>query len=176
MFYCIAILGCGARKCFTQCFVIRAQVDIDDELLLRSSYNYEPYMSDYLKMREHALLVEVFCGSIDAYDPCLAITDFVFGIEVYGCNGRSICLALVFIRKPPPHSIEHLFPGTLERAPHNIFGRIRPKVAVFTTPNVEYNVLFDMTMQFRHDDHKFEWSRQQFTDWFVFYDMVCLLR
>lgn len=39
-------------------------------------------MSDYLKLRDHSLTVEVFCGSIDAYDPCLEHTDFVFGIEM----------------------------------------------------------------------------------------------
>lgn len=65
------------------------QVDIDQELLLRSGYNYEPFMSDYLKLRDHPLKVEVFCGSIDAYDDCLENTDFVFGIEMYV---RQICI------------------------------------------------------------------------------------
>lgn len=43
-------------------------------------------MSDYLKMRDHPLKVEVFCGSIDAYDDCLDGTDFVFGIEMLVAN------------------------------------------------------------------------------------------
>lgn len=58
------------------------QVDIDEELLLRSRHNCEPYMADYLKKRDHPLQLDVFSGSIDAYDERLAGTDFVFGIEV----------------------------------------------------------------------------------------------
>lgn len=65
----------------------------------------------------------------------------------------------------PSHRIEHLFPVTLENTPFNIFGRMRPKCVVLTTPNSDYNVLFDLTTPFRHYDHKFEWSRDQFTDW-----------
>lgn len=58
------------------------QVDIDEDTLERSRYNCEPYMADYLKHRSHPLKLDVFCGSIDEYDDCLAGTDFVFGIEV----------------------------------------------------------------------------------------------
>lgn len=57
-------------------------MDIDEELLQRSLPSCEPYMADYLKMREHPLKVDVFCGSIDAYDDSLEGADFVFGIEV----------------------------------------------------------------------------------------------
>lgn len=45
---------------------------------------------------------------------------------------------------------------------------MKPKIVVFTTPNADMNVLFNMRTQFRHDDHKFEWSRQQFEEWYVF--------
>jgi hypothetical protein len=36
-----------------------------------------------------------------------------------------------------------------------------------TTPNAEYNVLFDglPAGAFRHADHRFEWTRAQFGDW-----------
>lgn len=64
------------------------------------------------------------------------------------------------------YSIEHVFPDVLEKIPFNIFGFIKPKIAVLTTPNREFNVLFNMPPgTFRHDDHKFEWTRSEFEDW-----------
>jgi len=38
---------------------------------------------------------------------------------------------------------------------------------VLTTPNAECNAVFENfhAGQFRHDDHRFEWSRQQFEKW-----------
>lgn len=49
--------------------------------------------------------------------------------------------------------------------PYNIFHRIKPRLAIFTTPNSEFNVLFPTLVGFRHDDHKFEWTRKEFYDW-----------
>ncbi len=42
-----------------------------------------------------------------------------------------------------------------------------PKTIVVTTPNAEYNVKFDTLPagQFRHKDHRFEWTREQFQQW-----------
>jgi hypothetical protein len=61
--------------------------------------------------------------------------------------------------------VEHLYPESLNMLPYNIFGFIRPKVAIITTPNADFNVLFKNISKFRHADHKFEWTRQQFQDW-----------
>jgi hypothetical protein len=38
---------------------------------------------------------------------------------------------------------------------------------VLTTPNREYNVMWESLPagQFRHADHRFEWTRQEFQDW-----------
>jgi hypothetical protein len=38
---------------------------------------------------------------------------------------------------------------------------------VVTTPNVEHNARFPNLPagRFRHPDHRFEWTRAQFTDW-----------
>lgn len=49
--------------------------------------------------------------------------------------------------------------------PYNIFGYIKPKLAVITTPNADFNVLFPNFSGFRHPDHKFEWTREQFQNW-----------
>lgn len=61
--------------------------------------------------------------------------------------------------------IEHLYPDTLMDLPFNIFEYIMPKVAIVTTPNADFNVLFSNFSGFRHPDHKFEWTRKQFQDW-----------
>jgi hypothetical protein len=38
---------------------------------------------------------------------------------------------------------------------------------VLTTPNREYNVTWETvgSGRFRHPDHRFEWTRQEFQDW-----------
>lgn len=58
-----------------------------------------------------------------------------------------------------------MYPDELNRLPYNIFGVIQPEIAIFTTPNIEFNVLFPNKDSFRHADHKFEWNRKQFEDW-----------
>jgi hypothetical protein len=62
--------------------------------------------------------------------------------------------------------IEHLHSDVLNAVPHTVFEFIRPALALFTTPNVEFNILFpNFHTEFRHDDHKFEWTRKQLKDW-----------
>ena len=66
--------------------------------------------------------------------------------------------------------IEHLESEVLEQFPINVFGSIKPKHVIISTPNVEFNVLFKNTKKFRHWDHKFEWTRNQFKAWC---DKIC---
>ncbi|HEY2079211.1 MAG TPA: 3' terminal RNA ribose 2'-O-methyltransferase Hen1 [Streptosporangiaceae bacterium] len=63
--------------------------------------------------------------------------------------------------------IEHLDPPRLGAFELSLFGFARPAMIVVTTPNAEYNVLFDglPAGTFRHADHRFEWTRAQFGDW-----------
>jgi 3' terminal RNA ribose 2'-O-methyltransferase Hen1 len=63
--------------------------------------------------------------------------------------------------------VEHLDQARLETFEHSLFGFARPRLIVMTTPNAEYNVLFDglPAGAFRHADHRFEWTRAQFGDW-----------
>ncbi|WP_291720488.1 3' terminal RNA ribose 2'-O-methyltransferase Hen1 [Bernardetia sp.] len=63
--------------------------------------------------------------------------------------------------------IEHIDEERLEVFEKNIFGYARPKTVVLSTPNSEYNVLFEKLYadEFRHDDHRFEWSREEFKNW-----------
>jgi small RNA 2'-O-methyltransferase len=64
-------------------------------------------------------------------------------------------------------SIEHLYEADLALLPVALFGKVAPRVIVITTPNAEFNVLFPSLVGFRHPDHKFEWTRSQFKEWYV---------
>jgi 3' terminal RNA ribose 2'-O-methyltransferase Hen1 len=63
--------------------------------------------------------------------------------------------------------IEHLDPNRLPALARVVFGEAKPKTLVVTTPNAEYNVLFATLAAgaFRHPDHRFEWTRDQFRSW-----------
>ncbi|XP_046398828.1 uncharacterized protein LOC124165444 [Ischnura elegans] len=118
-------------------------LDIDVELLHSFVHRAAPLLADHLSSRSTPFRVKVLAGSISQPDPCLKGCDAVIAIEL----------------------IEHLYPGELEEVPFSVFGFIRPLIALFTTPNVDFNVLFGHMRGFRHPDHKFEWSRVQFQDW-----------
>lgn len=63
--------------------------------------------------------------------------------------------------------IEHLEPSRLAAFERVLFEFAQPDLAVISTPNREYNVLFENlpASKFRHRDHRFEWTRQEFRDW-----------
>jgi 3' terminal RNA ribose 2'-O-methyltransferase Hen1 len=63
--------------------------------------------------------------------------------------------------------VEHLDPDRLPALERVVFGEARPRAVVVTTPNADYNVLFPGLAPgaFRHPDHRFEWSREQFCAW-----------
>lgn len=63
--------------------------------------------------------------------------------------------------------IEHLDPPRLAAFERVLFEFARPSTVVVTTPNVEYNVKFETLPagKFRHQDHRFEWTRAQFRAW-----------
>ncbi|XP_052754610.1 uncharacterized protein LOC113522915 [Galleria mellonella] len=102
-------------------------------------------IDEYSLKREKPLQVILFQGN--AADP-----DY----RLIGCD------AVVAIEM-----IEHMLPHDLERLVHTVFGFIKPWIAVFTTPNSDFNVLFKALEKngLRRLDHFFEWSREQFHDW-----------
>ncbi|MBC8105256.1 MAG: 3' terminal RNA ribose 2'-O-methyltransferase Hen1 [Anaerolineae bacterium] len=63
--------------------------------------------------------------------------------------------------------IEHLDEPRLAAFERVLFEFAKPKTVVVTTPNVEFNVRFETLPagQFRHKDHRFEWTRAQFQAW-----------
>jgi 3' terminal RNA ribose 2'-O-methyltransferase Hen1 len=63
--------------------------------------------------------------------------------------------------------IEHLDPPRLAAFERVAFEFARPRLVVLTTPNAEYNVTWASLPagQFRHRDHRFEWTRVEFEGW-----------
>ena len=62
--------------------------------------------------------------------------------------------------------IEHLDLPRLSAFERVLFEFARPRTVVLTTPNSEYNVKFELSSgQLRHQDHRFEWTREEFLVW-----------
>ena len=63
--------------------------------------------------------------------------------------------------------IEHLEPDRLNRVAANLFQRLKPQTLILTTPNREYNAVWESLPagKFRHPDHRFEWTRAEFEQW-----------
>ena len=63
--------------------------------------------------------------------------------------------------------VEHVDAERLPALERSVFGYAKPSFVIVTTPNVEYNVRFETLPagQFRHHDHRFEWTRAEFAEW-----------
>ena len=63
--------------------------------------------------------------------------------------------------------VEHLDPARLQAFERVVFEHARPRRVVLTTPNREYNVTWPSLPagEFRHRDHRFEWTREEFLAW-----------
>ncbi len=63
--------------------------------------------------------------------------------------------------------LEHIEPNRLPQVERNVFGSIRPRRIIISTPNADHNTVWDSLPQgaFRHSDHRFEWTRAQFEAW-----------
>ncbi|CAH2068327.1 unnamed protein product, partial [Iphiclides podalirius] len=103
------------------------------------------FHGDYAPKRENPLQITLFQGNAADPDYRLVGCDAVVAIEM----------------------IEHMLPHDLDRLVHNIFGFIQPHIAVITTPNADFNILFKAMEKngLRRWDHLFEWTREQFNDW-----------
>nr|WP_234997382.1 methyltransferase [Hymenobacter roseosalivarius] len=94
------------------------------------------------KQRERITLVQ---GSRLYHDPRLSGYDAAAVVEV----------------------IEHLDESRLAAFEQVVFGRARPGAVLVTTPNADYNQRYETLSagEFRHQDHRFEWTRAQFAAW-----------
>jgi len=124
-----------------------AGVDIDKGLLEEQSRFLAPLPADWLHGRKEEMLLEVWWGSVGDRESAKVMA------------GRVEAVTSIEI-------IEHLDEVTLLEFPESILGVIKPKLWIVTTPNREYNPLFpEWVGPFRHWDHRFEWTRDEFRDW-----------
>ncbi|KAM4641368.1 small RNA 2'-O-methyltransferase [Discoglossus pictus] len=141
-------LGCGECSVlhtlkFWDCIEHLVGLDINENVLRRKMYNLSPLPAHYLDPRKCPLTVALYQGSVTQKDPALVGFDLVTCIEL----------------------IEHLEEDDLEKLPDTIFGFMAPLAVVISTPNAEFNPLLPNLISFRHPDHKFEWSREEFQRW-----------
>ncbi len=63
--------------------------------------------------------------------------------------------------------IEHMDESRLQSFERVVFEFSKPKTVVLTTPNSEYNIMYEKmeTDSMRHTDHRFEWTRDEFEKW-----------
>ena len=63
--------------------------------------------------------------------------------------------------------VEHVDPARLKAFERVVFEHARPRTVVLTTPNREYNVMWESLPagELRHADHRFEWTRAEFQAW-----------
>ncbi|MDR1292437.1 MAG: 3' terminal RNA ribose 2'-O-methyltransferase Hen1, partial [Clostridiales Family XIII bacterium] len=63
--------------------------------------------------------------------------------------------------------VEHMDLGRLSVFEKIVFAHAAPRTVVLTTPNREYNAnyRFAATNKLRHQDHRFEWTREEFENW-----------
>ena len=63
--------------------------------------------------------------------------------------------------------IEHLDPQRVSAFERVLFEFAAPATVVLTTPNREYNALYEGLAEdaLRHHDHRFEWTREEFKAW-----------
>lgn len=139
-------LGCGEGKLLKMLlkrkqFTKITGVDISySELLKAKEKLYWEEMSPKQKER-----IELFQGALNYRDNRLEGYDAAAIVEV----------------------IEHMELNRLPAFERVVFEFAKPKMVILTTPNAEYNVLFEGMKEeaMRHDDHRFEWTRQEFENW-----------
>ncbi|KAJ2182136.1 hypothetical protein GGF45_001070 [Coemansia sp. RSA 551] len=124
-------------------------IDINNAALDLAYERLQPNDDDKRDLRVDPLSVQLFHGDASVPVPDLSV-DAVVCTEVI------------------EHVDEHVGAPALT---HAVLGGYNPLLAVFTTPNAEFNVNFPglaygtPDARFRDDDHKFEWTREQFRSW-----------
>lgn len=139
-------LGCGEGK-LVKLLLQQSQVeyvlgmDVSYKALLRAQERL--HVLDMAPRQRQRL--DLIQGSLLYHDPRLEGFDAAAVVEV----------------------IEHLDEGRLAAFEQVVFGRARPGVVFVTTPNVTYNQQYEALTagHFRHADHRFEWTRDEFTAW-----------
>jgi len=142
----VADLGCGEGRLLSRLLDVKALdrvvgVDVSLRSLEHAS---ERLHLDRMPPRQRAR-IDLLHGSLVYRDDRLKGFDAATVVEV----------------------IEHLDPPRLAALERVLFEATRPTFVIVTTPNREYNVKFEglPAGRFRHGDHRFEWTREEFRAW-----------
>lgn len=136
-FFCQHLLACEFLSTVNLVDIDRKIIEIALPVISLERYR------ETVSYGRNTLTVNIFEGSVAKKDDRILGSDVVVAIEL----------------------IEHLFPDELEQFPSTVFGFIQPKLVIITTPNYDFNILFENGNSFRHYDHKFEFTKRQFADW-----------
>ncbi|KAF9945678.1 Small RNA 2'-O-methyltransferase [Mortierella alpina] len=127
-----------------------AGVDISQDRLELAANDCHPQEFELgQNVRVNNLTIELYQGSVAESDSRLMGYDALACLEV----------------------VEHLDPEVLEKFWSVVLGVYKPKVVIVSTPNAEFNVYFSQLKYgtpdaiMRNDDHRFEWTRQEFEQW-----------
>lgn len=139
-------LGCGEGKLIRH---LLADAQFERILGMDVSWRSIVIATDRLKLNQmgekQRVRVELIQGSLMYRDKRLGGFDGAAVVEV----------------------IEHLDAPRLAAFERVLFEFARPAHVIITTPNVEYNSLFPTLPagKLRHRDHRFEWTRAEFSNW-----------
>jgi 3' terminal RNA ribose 2'-O-methyltransferase Hen1 len=139
-------LGCGEGKLLK---LLMAERQFETLLGMDVSWRALEIAKDRLKLEQmperQRARIELIQGSLTYRDSRLAGFDAAAVVEV----------------------IEHLDAARLAAFERIVFEFARPGFIALTTPNAEYNALFASLPvgEFRHGDHRFEWTRTEFEFW-----------
>ena len=194
---CATYMDVGCSECKLLCLIKNSSmnlnlivgVDIDHIVLHEAIQKFDYIMYDMIYPRDQPLDIYLVKGDLANPSPYFidqmkyesTALDFVSLVEL----------------------IEHLYPETLEKLVHTVFAQLKPKYVLISTPNSEFNVVFEnhennhgshetnnnclsqpnhqTNKKFRHWDHKFEWTRNEFETWcqssilnkYTDYELVC---
>lgn len=98
---------------------------------------------DKVKDRDKFIVPETLWGSLFYYDERLKGKDVIILCEV----------------------IEHIDEARLPKVMGTLLDDYQPGALVITTPNRDYNEVYEMEDTLRHNDHRFEWTRSEFHKW-----------
>ena len=164
-YQCRSFMDIGAAECKMLRYLKNSSelniiigLDIDESILYSSKEKFSIGWFDYIQSKEQPMEVYLIRGDIS--EPCS-----YFLREVSSENMNLDFVSMVEL-------IEHLYPDDLAKCITTVFAKIKPKMVLITTPNQEFNVVFQDTnilngkhSKFRHWDHKFEWTQQEFQFW-----------
>ncbi|KAF9976406.1 Small RNA 2'-O-methyltransferase, partial [Mortierella antarctica] len=127
-----------------------AGVDISKDRLALAASDCQPQEFELgQNLRVNNLTIELYQGSVAEPDGRLVGYDALACLEV----------------------VEHLDPEVLEKFWSVVLGSYKPKIVIVSTPNAEFNIYFPQLKYgtpdaiLRNDDHRFEWTRQEFEQW-----------